>query len=194
MLDRYAGWIEARYKASHQRVLEIGAGTGALAQRLKERGFVVDGVELSSRARDEARRRFGLEFRPQVSDFADDAYDLVVALETIEHFCDPWRTLEQWSEVVRPSGHVFVTTPNLHGLAARVRGSEWCEALKDCHLVLFGSRGLASAFKQSGFTDVRFAQFGPITSTRSDQMLFHRGLQAAGLYGGLRAVASKPRG
>lgn len=55
--------------------------------------------------------------------FADLAFDVVLSLETVEHFDDPQRFIGELGRVTRPGGTLLLSTPNvlwepLHALAA----------------------------------------------------------------------------
>ncbi len=45
--------------------------------------------------------------------YPDDSFDVVSAGEVIEHIYDPDRLLAETRRVLRPGGHVVLTTPNL---------------------------------------------------------------------------------
>jgi ubiquinone/menaquinone biosynthesis C-methylase UbiE len=105
-------------QAAPRSVLDVGCGEGLLtagwAQRLG-RGRVV-GVDLEDpklRAEWAARERDNLRFASVASrelPFADREFDLVAAIEALEHISDPERTLAEMSRVA--SSHLLVSVPN----------------------------------------------------------------------------------
>lgn len=63
----------------------------------------------------------------QICDYAwplaDDEFDVVLSLETVEHFDDPRRFIKELGRVTRPGGTLLLSTPNVlwepvHALAA----------------------------------------------------------------------------
>lgn len=101
------------------RGLDVGCGTGVLAQRLAHAGFRMSGVDpsqgmldvLAERAPDvTALRGSGTELL-----FDDDSFDLVLSVATMHHIADPAAiraTLGEMVRVARPGGRVLVWDHN----------------------------------------------------------------------------------
>jgi SAM-dependent methyltransferase len=98
------------------RVLEIGAGTGAMLHALRERGANAEGVELRHDLIEEARRWYGdLPIR-QVNGtelpFPDDSFDVVISLDVFEHIPDSDAHLREVSRILKADGTYLIQTPN----------------------------------------------------------------------------------
>ncbi len=97
------------------RVLEVGCGAGALLHDLGERGYAGVGVELSPKARKIAAQvlaedaRFRIEAEVPAGPAA--SFDLVIALEVLEHIEDDAGSLAAWLELLKPSGRVLISVP-----------------------------------------------------------------------------------
>jgi SAM-dependent methyltransferase len=98
------------------RVLEIGAGTGALVHELQGRGCHVQGVELRQDLIDEARRWFGplpIQLASGVElQFPDESFDVVMSFDVFEHIHDSDRHLRSVRRVLRTGGAYLIQTPN----------------------------------------------------------------------------------
>ncbi len=104
-------------QAAPRSVLDVGCGEGVLtldwAQRLGD-GRVV-GIDLDDpalRAEWTIRARENLSFRPiagQSLPFARGEFDLVAAIEALEHIPDPERTVAEMARVAR--SHLLVSVP-----------------------------------------------------------------------------------
>jgi len=134
------------------RFLDIGCATGALLRVLRERGWQVTGVEISPSAA-YARNEHNLDVRDlplEENHFPDDYFDVVHASHLIEHLNDPRSFLEEIHRILKPDGHVFITTPNISGFQARLFKSRWRSAIFD-HLYLFSAKTLRALLKDCGF-------------------------------------------
>ena len=103
--------------AAPESALDVGCGEGVLTERFAERlgsGQVV-GVDLDDpklRAEWARRARPNLEFRPLAGPdlpFAKGEFDIVCAIEVLEHVPDPEHTLAEMVRVSRR--HVLVSVP-----------------------------------------------------------------------------------
>lgn len=103
-----------------RRVLDVGCGSGRHAVLLARRGFRVTGIDVSPeglRLTREWLREEGLTARLKKADFfepfpfADDAFDAVIAIQTIHHGVhDRVRdSIGEMTRVLRPGGLVFVS-------------------------------------------------------------------------------------
>ncbi len=111
-------------------VLEIGCGRGATARFLSEhRGARVVGVELNPAVAERASR--WLE-RVIVGDVAEvevpeAAFDLVLALELVEHLPEPEAVLRKLARAVRPGGRMLLSVPNVghHSVVRDLLAGRW---------------------------------------------------------------------
>jgi SAM-dependent methyltransferase len=96
------------------RILEVGCGTGHNLAMLGRFGQV-DGVELDAPARALAERRSGrqiLDSRlPELAGIEDGAYDLVAALDVVEHVDEDRASLKGMADKLKPDGRILVTVP-----------------------------------------------------------------------------------
>lgn len=109
---------EAFPSRSDLTVLDIGCGTGAMSKKLTPWGRVVS-ADYSSLALSYSRRR-GLD-RLCVSDamrlpFQSATFDVVFALDVLEHVKDDEAALCEIQRVVKPGGLVMATVPAYQSL------------------------------------------------------------------------------
>jgi SAM-dependent methyltransferase len=101
------------------RALDVGCGTGALAERLTGAGYEITGVDPSEGMLEVLRSR-----APGVTavrgsgtslPFDDDSFDVVLTVATLHHIADPdavRATLGEMVRVARPEGRIVVWDHN----------------------------------------------------------------------------------
>lgn len=97
-------------------VLDIACGEGYGSAGIRAAGAKsVVGVDIDPVTVDHARRKYHLEARVGSAELIpaeDNAFDVVVSFETIEHVANPERFLDECVRVCRPGGKVIVSTPS----------------------------------------------------------------------------------
>lgn len=112
----------AEYVARHapgNSVLDVGAGTGLLAERLSDRGMRVVALDPFPRMLEQLRRR-----RPQIETvvatgdhlpFSDDTFDLTLSVAVMHHIAEPHlvrRTIAEMVRVTRSRGRILIWDHN----------------------------------------------------------------------------------
>ena len=91
----------------------------------------------------------------------DNAFDLVLCAETLEHVRDVQLLLSEVRRVLRPGGRLALTTPahgRLTGLAVAVRGFERYFDPLSPHLRFLSRRSLARLLDTMGFEVERLSR------------------------------------
>lgn len=133
------------------RLLDVGCGPGLLLDEARTRGWTAIGVEPSVWSSEEARRR-GLDVRTgfvQDVDLGSSPFDAVVAADVIEHVPDPVAFAARLRELLSPGGVVFIATPNVKSVPARLLRRWWWSVIPN-HLWLFTPRSLFLVLQQAG--------------------------------------------
>jgi SAM-dependent methyltransferase len=109
-VHEYAVTLARRVLPSGGRVLEVGAGCGALATRLREAGFDVVPTDLEPPH--DWIHALDLD-EPAWTDETRGPFDLVVCVETLEHVENPRAALRTLRSIMRPGDRLLVSTPNI---------------------------------------------------------------------------------
>ncbi len=122
-------WI-ASLLPPEQRVLDLGCGGGFLANYLAARGHRVVGIDTTPENLVVARRHGTAEY--QVADacalpFPDASFDVVCAMDLLEHVEDPAKLIGEASRVLAPGGLFVFHTFNRTQLAnlIAIKGVAW---------------------------------------------------------------------
>jgi 2-polyprenyl-3-methyl-5-hydroxy-6-metoxy-1,4-benzoquinol methylase len=104
------------------RVLDLGAGTGAWASRLVEAGYDVVAVErVADRFVCRKAKLVAADLNGDFAPAVGGPFDAVTSIEVIEHLENPRHFLRQAKQLLKPDGLMFVTTPNIECVPARIR-------------------------------------------------------------------------
>lgn len=111
--------------AASMDVLEIGCGTGGLLPFLSRQARQVVGIDIALRWLVVARQRLR-EHNTRNAFLAcacsehlplpSGSFDVVVAIDVLDHVCDPVQTLREVGRVLKPGGLCYLLTPNAFGL------------------------------------------------------------------------------
>ena len=105
-----------------KRALDVGCGAGLLCEPLARLGAKVTGVdaapELIAAAQDHAAAvGLGIDYRAAGVEALDGAYDLVTAMEVVEHVADPAAFVRSLAARLAPGGLMILSTPNRTALS-----------------------------------------------------------------------------
>ena len=125
--------IAAHVGSAPQRILDIGCGAGFLSNALARLGHHVTGIDRSRESLDVARRRDAtrraryLPLDAHQLAFADESFDVVCAMDFLEHTDRPESVVREAARVLRPGGAFFFHTFNRNRLCELIviRGVEW---------------------------------------------------------------------
>jgi SAM-dependent methyltransferase len=103
--------------------VDLGAGTGALAVRLREMGWDVSAADMNPSGYGADLPFTSLDFNhPHFSEkLGHDRYGLVTSIEVIEHVESPIGFLRNIGRMLKPDGVAVITTPNVDNAPARLR-------------------------------------------------------------------------
>ena len=103
------------------KALDVGAGEGAFTQRLVDAGLQVSAIELD-------RDRFRLDVPCQnlnlnldFHDKWDEKFNLIVAMEILEHLYDPRHFIRNCLQLLEPNGFLLISSPNTESWLSRIR-------------------------------------------------------------------------
>ena len=129
-------YVDSRASLAGKRVLDVGCGGGLLSEAMARRSAQVTGIDLGPQTIEVAELH-ALESKVPVSYARESAethaagnagaYDIAVCMEMLEHVPEPDSVLRALRTLVKPGGHVFVSTlnRNLKSYLLAIVGAEY---------------------------------------------------------------------
>jgi 2-polyprenyl-3-methyl-5-hydroxy-6-metoxy-1,4-benzoquinol methylase len=150
--------------SSARHFLELGCGIGAFGALLRDtiEGAHVIGIESHQTASQEARSRIDVVVERPIDEalgsIPPQSIDCVICNDILEHLVDPWETLGQLKQVLRPNGCVVASIPNVrhfpvfksYFLGADWKYEKW-GVLDSTHLRFFTAKSIERMFCESGY-------------------------------------------
>lgn len=129
-------YVERAGSLAGLAVLDVGCGGGLLAEAMARQGARVVGLDLTAELIEVARLHaleagVSIEYRVESAEQHVRAgagrYDVVTCMEMLEHVPDPQAIVAALATLVRPGGHVFVSTLNRtpRAYAMAILGAEY---------------------------------------------------------------------
>lgn len=155
------------------KVLDVGCGTGRYMASLRQRGYLVAGVDGSEEMLAHARRdNPGVEIKQADVDqlpFADGSFDFAICIEVLRYLPSATRALAEMARVLKPGGVLLVTAApvlNLNGyyIINRVASTIPVKGLVPLKQFFATSSGLRREVTKAGLevTRIHGVYFGPI--------------------------------
>ena len=108
-------------------ILDVGCGIGTYVKRFRDFSPHVYGIDVSAKRVAESTMPNLVAAAGEALPFRDEAFDVLVFNEVIEHVVDDRQTIEDALRVLRPGGHIVIYAPNrlypfeTHGVYVRGR-------------------------------------------------------------------------
>lgn len=99
---------------SGMRVLDYGCGSGFIVGQLQTRGYDAWGTDISREAIEYGTSQ-GIKNLHSTDgievDFPDGSFDLILAMDVVEHIDDDKLVVEELKRLLRPGGRLIITVP-----------------------------------------------------------------------------------
>lgn len=129
-------YVERAGSLAGLAIADVGCGGGLLAEAMARQGARVVGLDLAAELIEVARLHaieagvaidYRVESAEQHARAGAGSYDVVTCMEMLEHVPDPQAIVAALATLVRPGGHVFVSTLNRtpRAYAMAILGAEY---------------------------------------------------------------------
>ena len=161
------------------KLLDVPAGEGALAARFVASGFQVQCCDLYP----EIFKLPGVEIRrgdlSGTLPYGDAEFDYVTCVEGLEHIENPQQAMREFARVLKPGGHLVVTTPNILNIEERVK---WLLFGYTSHFKPLSREHIAATSARAGGRDEVLLHVNPISYSELRFSLEKAGFELRGAY------------
>ncbi|MBN2516923.1 MAG: class I SAM-dependent methyltransferase [Deltaproteobacteria bacterium] len=110
-----ADLVESKTGISNGKLLDIGCGYGFFLNEMKNRGWQVEGVEISQTGRQYIKETWQIDVYSEPLErcnIRENSYDVVTLFYVIEHVHDPLSLLKAVHAVLKPGGRIMLRWPH----------------------------------------------------------------------------------
>lgn len=134
------------------KLLDIGCGTGMFLDEARKNGWVVDGIEPDSGARQIAENINKASIKSEIlSSFQNEQFDVITMWHVLEHVHLLNETVDWLRSKLSKSGSLIIAVPNYESKDAEIYQQEWAAYDVPRHLYHFSQKSIQQLFEQKGF-------------------------------------------
>lgn len=111
--------IPTNKSSDRNTVLDIGCGTGGLAEAIQKKGYDVWGIESNREAAQICQKRVTRLINADLTDLefvktkiGNQVFDCIIFADILEHLCEPLFILKYYLRFLKDNGRVLVSLPN----------------------------------------------------------------------------------
>jgi 2-polyprenyl-3-methyl-5-hydroxy-6-metoxy-1,4-benzoquinol methylase len=158
------------------RVLDLGCGSGAMSQAIREQGKAAEiwGVEINPDAAAAAKQSGALtrvlegDLEAVMGELPEGHFTHVIAGDVLEHLVNPWQALADLKTCMAPGAQFICSIPNIRNLSFILallfkKRFEYRDSgvMDRTHLRFFARKDVHDLFAGAGFTDIHIGPIRP---------------------------------
>ena len=133
-------------------ILDIGCGTGAFLNTMKEAGWFINGLEPDALARTKAVELY--DIHPQSSeklfDLKPSTFNAITMWHVLEHVHELHAYIKKIGELLAPNGKLFIAVPNYTSTDAEMYDEHWAAYDVPRHLYHFSPQSMEKLVSMHG--------------------------------------------
>lgn len=133
-------------------ILDIGCGTGAFLNTMKEAGWNITGLEPDTVARAKASELYHIQ--PQepgkLFELAPVSFNAITMWHVLEHVHELHAYIKQIEKLLSPDGKAFIAVPNYTSKDAAIYAAHWAAYDVPRHLYHFSPQSMEALLTQHG--------------------------------------------
>lgn len=131
-----------------KRLLDIGAGTGAFINEVKQAGYNVIGIEPDADAVKVAQTNYSIKLLPEAEllNLEPASFDVITMWHVLEHVPLLHKRIEELKTLLSPNGAIFIAVPNHESYDASYYREHWAAYDVPRHLYHFDKQTIVRLF------------------------------------------------
>lgn len=142
---------EATFKTK-ANILDVGAGTGAFLNIMKNAGWNCTGIEPDSTARKNALELYKINLKESKELFSlpSQTFDAITLWHVLEHVHELHKYVQQLKDLLKADGKLFIAVPNYTSADAKMYGEFWAAYDVPRHLYHFSPKAMKTLLNAHG--------------------------------------------
>lgn len=132
--------------------LDVGSGTGAFVNEMKQQGWRITGLEPDPDARVVAKKLYNIELKEMnlFNSLPANSFDAITLWHVMEHVHDLSAYVQQLKNLLKEDGRLFIAVPNYTSKDADIYGEYWAAYDVPRHLYHFSPRSVQALMEKHG--------------------------------------------
>ena len=134
------------------QLLDVGSGTGAFVNEMKQNQWNVTGLEPDADARAVAQQTFHCDLKDTTELFhlSPNSCDAITLWHVLEHVHDLKNYIQQFKNLLKPGGSLIIAVPNYTSHDASVYKEYWAAYDVPRHLYHFSPASMKTLMEENG--------------------------------------------
>lgn len=146
--------IEKETGIAKGNLLDLGAGTGAFVNEMKQAGWLVTGLEPDPDARRMAKELYNvaLDDSAHIYMLSENSYDVITLWHVLEHVHDLQGYVTKMKSLLKEKGKLIIAVPNYTSKDAAAYDAYWAAYDVPRHLYHFSPKSMQMLMDKHGLT------------------------------------------
>jgi 2-polyprenyl-3-methyl-5-hydroxy-6-metoxy-1,4-benzoquinol methylase len=133
-------------------ILDIGCGTGAFLNEMKQNNWQITGLEPDDIARQKANELYNIKPQPshELYNLNENSFDAITMWHVLEHVHELKAYINKIEKLLKPNGKLFIAVPNYTSYDAQKYAAHWAAYDVPRHLYHFSPTSIEFLLNNTG--------------------------------------------
>lgn len=185
LLDK-TNWVQSLFTGHKGNLLELGAGTGAFAHSMTEKGWNVTALEPDEASRKRALDNYNIHLLPieTLNELPAQKFDVITLWHVLEHVHDLKEYMQIFKKLLKHNGRLIIAVPNYTSYDAQFYKKYWAAYDVPRHLYHFSPNSMQVLVKNN---QMQIVQYKPMWFDSFYISLLSEKYKQSGVFGLIRA-------